>query len=365
MGLRHIAIVLTILLYIQNGFGQDVHFSYYQFTPLDVNPANAGAFYGSYRVSGIYSDKYASITGRPYRNFNINLDAPIIRGIRKQDWIGIGVAALQIPNANTSGFHAGVDNKNPISGTTQSLSGLKIGLAYHLSLDKKQTSILTLGAQYSIGSRNYSQLGNLSTRALLEGLKDNDWNKFNLSVDQNSTGTFSISKAIKDLNFGILYNKRQKKSDLRLGFAIKNVNTSSNSLFENNPNDGYERSIGIHVHGAYDMALNEKINITPGFFYYSYGKANALNINTQAMYNVNPEKELKIGAGLGLRNLRSIMTMIGAEYKGIKMGFDFDIDITSLAPESNGVGGYEICVGYIGKIYKRPKVKEVILCPRL
>lgn len=356
MGLRHVAIVLTFFLYAQYGIGQDVHFSYYQFTPVDVNPANAGAFYGSYRINAIYSDKYASVTARPYRNLDLNLDAPIIRGIRKQDWVGIGVGAIKIPELNTSGY------------ATQILTGIKVGLAYHLSLDKKQTSILTLGGQISSGSRSYDYL-NFDTRYELENPKTQDPELNQISKDLgSSTEKYPLTRGITDINVGVLYNKRQKNSDLKLGVAIKNVNTGANSVF-NKANNGatnkYSRNLGIHVHGAYDMALNDKINITPGFLYYTYGKANALNINTQAMYNLDPVKEIKVGAGLGLRNFRSILTILGGEYKGIKVGFAFDIDITSLTPESNGVGGYELCVGYIGKIYKRPKVKEVILCPRL
>ena len=48
---------------------QKLHYSYYQFAPLDVNPANSGAFSGSYRVSGIYTKKGFQIA------YSVQLDA--------------------------------------------------------------------------------------------------------------------------------------------------------------------------------------------------------------------------------------------------------------------------------------------------
>ena len=42
---------------------QDIHFTLHQMTPLAFNPANTGAFYGSYRLSGLYRDQYRSVAG--------------------------------------------------------------------------------------------------------------------------------------------------------------------------------------------------------------------------------------------------------------------------------------------------------------
>ena len=60
-------------------------------SPLGVNPALAGAYNGSYRINGIYRDQYRGAATNPFGGFSLNIDAPIIRGIRKQDWIGVGL----------------------------------------------------------------------------------------------------------------------------------------------------------------------------------------------------------------------------------------------------------------------------------
>ncbi|MBL0100859.1 MAG: hypothetical protein IPP49_13170 [Saprospiraceae bacterium] len=58
-----------------------------------------GLFSGSYRISGIFSDKQAAFTSRPFTTLTLSADAPIIRGIRKQDWVGLGVEIDVIGNS--------------------------------------------------------------------------------------------------------------------------------------------------------------------------------------------------------------------------------------------------------------------------
>ena len=130
------------MLLWQSAQSQEAHFSYYQFTPVDVNPANAIFLPWFLQRRGIYSDNYGAISSRPYRNLDVNVDAPIIRGFRKQDWVGVGIGLLVLPVLNGSGLHVN-DDGTPAIGTTQVLTGFKGGLAYHLSLDKnKHASLL-------------------------------------------------------------------------------------------------------------------------------------------------------------------------------------------------------------------------------
>lgn len=363
----HIVLLISCLnVYL---IGQDLHFSYYQFTPLNVNPANAGAFSGSYRVSGIYSDKQAAITPRPFRTLTVSADAPIIRGIRKQDWIGVGVQADLIGSSGLNDFNAEPGTANPSA--LQSLTFVKAGLAYHFSLDKKQTNILTFGIQYASGNRKYNMLTNNDTRVGLQTVYD-DQEVIHLNSNPSAVGGNSgntderVGVGIKDWSSGILFNARRKNADLKLGIAVEGIFTPVIG-FITNPKDTavYEKYRGINFHGEYDMTINKKVHIIPGFYYYNLGPATAFNVNTHATYHLDPEKDLKLTAGLGTRNLRAIIFYAGAIIKDIKVGFAFDMDISTAVLGSNNVGGFELCASYMGKIYKKPKPKPVIFCPRL
>ncbi len=366
MGFKNLLIVLIFSLLNVVLIGQDLHFSYYQFTPLNVNPANAGAFSGSYRISGIYSDKQAAITPRPFRTLTVSADAPIIRGIRKQDWIGVGVQADLV---GSSGLHDDASNiGTAAAGGLQSMTFIKVGLAYHLALDKKQTNILTIGAQYSNGNRAYQKLSQLDGRVNPQtGIMDQDIIRFN---EPNKTGGGNqnpddkLSLGIKDWSTGILFNARRKNADLKLGIALEGLFAPIVS-FVRQQDSTENKYRGINFHGEYDMTINKRVNIIPGFYYYNLGPASAFNVNTHATYQLDPDKDLRLTAGLGTRSLRAIIFYAGAIIKDIKVGMAFDMDISSAVIGSNSVGGFEICASYLGKIYKKPKPKPIIFCPRL
>lgn len=356
------------------GFSQELHYSYYHFTPLNVNPANAGAFSGSYRISGIFSDKHSAITAKPFQTFTLSADAPIVRGIRKQDWVGIGI---EMDVVGKSGLNLDALDKTEFPGnatsSTQSWTFMKIGAAYHLSLDKKQTNIVTLGAQFINGSRDFNRLNQKDGRVNIQtGFPDLDIEHFNKGNSGASGGTAGSSNrvdytAYKDLSVGLLYNARGKDSDLRLGFAMEGLlNPAIGFNSKGNNKDSLEtKYFGLNVHGSYDMTLNKKTHIIPSLYYYSLGPANALNINTHVWYKVDPEKDFRAGAGVGVRNLRAAIIYLGAEFKDLKVGLAYDIDISSATIGSRSVGGFELCASYLGKIYKKPKPKPVIFCPRL
>jgi len=332
-----------------------------------VNPANAGAFSGSYRVSGIYSDKQLAITPNRFQTLTVSADAPIIRGIRKQDWIGVGVQADLIGDSGSSFTPPNENTLNPSA--LQSMTFIKVGLAYHLSLDKKQTNILTLGVQYSNGNRGYNRLTQNDARVFPQAkLLDLDIQEFNGNQSPGGGAGANpndrISQGIKDWSSGILFNARRKNSDLKLGIALEGIFRPIVSFVQTK--DSTENKYrGINFHGEYDMTINPRVHIIPGFYYYNLGPATAFNVNTHATYHLDPEKDLKLTAGLGTRNLRAIIFYAGAIIKDIKVGVAFDMDISTAVLGSNNVGGFELCASYMGKIYKKPKPKPVIFCPRL
>ncbi len=369
--MRSIVLLATLFLMCKiTGFGQDLHYSYYQFVPLTVNPANAGAFSGSYRVSGIYSDKQAAITARNYRTFTLAADAPIIKGIRKQDWIGVGLELSQFDPLNQSGLVLDPETGNASNQGFLAWTTMKIGAAYHLSLDKKQTRIFTLGAQFGNNNRSYLGLSRSDGRVFpTTGLDDRDIEEFNKQLMSGTSGGTNavdrLSVAFRDVTFGMLYNQRNKNSDLKMGFAIEGLTRPNTNIDDGTTGFKERKYLGLNIHGAYDMTINKKLHVVPGVYYYSLGPANGLNINTHANYLFNEDKELTLTGGLGVRNLRALSLYVGADIKGVKVGFAYDLDLSSANIGSKGVGGYELVASYIGKVYKKPKLKPEIFCPRL
>ena len=109
---------LFLTLGFQLVYCQDIHFTLHQMTPLAFNPANTGAFYGSYRLSGLYRDQYRSVAGNAaYMTPTFSVDAPILKGFKETDWLAVGLF-----------FYS---DKSGDAGLTQST--FKVSAAYHLS----------------------------------------------------------------------------------------------------------------------------------------------------------------------------------------------------------------------------------------
>ena len=94
MKLKHLLCLVFFLFSIGMMNAQDIHFSQYSLSPMTTNPAKAGSFKGTFRVGGIYRDQWGTVLQNQYRTPSFYIDAPIVRGFRKKDWVGIGVHFL-------------------------------------------------------------------------------------------------------------------------------------------------------------------------------------------------------------------------------------------------------------------------------
>ncbi len=318
-------------------------------SPLGVNPALAGAYNGSYRINGIYRDQYRGSAGQPFGGFSLNVDAPIIRGIRKQDWIGVGLRIEQ----------------NKAGSLGQKLNFYGLGVAYHLALDKKQNSIFTIGAQYGTGGYTYNQLVNGDTaESIVTGSLSEQDITFNTSQGSTGgTGTPSVSGgSLNDLTVGVLYNIKNPKagSDFKLGIAVEGI------LNPNRARRGQDdKGIGLNGFGSYEFTMNKRSSLTSGIYYYSNKEASAINVNSIFNYKLKPGDKMTLHGGLGLRNARAVLIYLGATFNGIRVGIGYDLDIGASTPATNNHKSIELGVTYIGKIYKKPKPKPIIYCPRL
>jgi len=122
-----------LLLFIfTNVQAQDIHFSLYNMSPLSLNPANTGAYEGSFRIGGIYRDQYRSVTNQQFSTPMFYIDTPIVSiGKKKKDWVGIGAMLFQ-DKAGLSAFQTG---------------SVQLSAALHHSFDENYKNILTIGVQ--------------------------------------------------------------------------------------------------------------------------------------------------------------------------------------------------------------------------
>ncbi len=337
---------LTFVLFIclsGNLNAQDIHFTLFNMSPLTMNPALTGSYEGTFRVGGIYRDQYRSVTSsRFFSTPSFFADAPILM-IKKKHWLGAGVMAFQ--------DKAGLGDLET--------NTFQISAAIHLVLDKKSQNVLTVGFQG--GQVNRKLQGDFTYEedlngTLAPGQRSLDFDQFR---DAN-TDYF-------DLNAGVLLKSQiNKQTNFRLGVSLRHLTSPNYNFDRSNSNvDGSDIKKRIIAHGDLNYQVNEKWSISPTFYFSNLSPANQFQLQGWAGYLLRPEEQIKLNFGLGYRVGDAAELLLGMDYKDLKVALSYDITLSSLNNATNYRGGFELAAYYTFKIYKKPEVKPVILCPHL
>jgi type IX secretion system PorP/SprF family membrane protein len=322
-------------------------------SPLGLNPALAGAFSGTARVGGIYriqdviAGSESVSAGIGYKTYSFFLDAPVIRGIRESHWVGIGLGL-------TSDV-SGIGNLKETS-TIQALS-------YHIPLDKKNQNVISFGV--NSGSLSYRGENLYTFEDNVNGGTSIDGNFF---TPQSGGGSSGSRNSTIDWGAGLTYKGLlDNVSAIRIGLAAAHLNNPSKRL---SMGQGGERlPVRITAFAEYDRLLGPRTRIIPALLYQNYKSSNEVAFQALFAYYLNPEKDITVYGGAGLR----VNTLNPIDALPIYLGFDigdvqarlaYDMTLSRKAYTNRGFGALEFGVNYILKIYKRPKVDPAIFCPR-
>ncbi len=350
----------TILLLgvILGSFGQlrsqDLHNTLFYMNPLHMNPAFTGSFEGTFRIGGIYRDQARTAIGKSaYSTPTLYADAPILM-IGKRHWIGVGFLAFQ-----------DVAGDGELTTTSGQLSG-----AFHLAIDKKSKNVLTLGVQWGRVDRKIKNQNGFRPGDLLEmefsnpvGAQTDDV-IFGGGGTSTPGGNGDPKKTFSDVNIGLLLkSKASKTTDYNIGVSARHITTpGSDYNFKASTPD---LSMRITAHAQLNTSLNPKWTLTPEVYYSNISPASQIQAHVWAGYWLKPADNMKLNGGLGYRFGDSAQLLLGLDYKDFKVALGYDFTLSSLSDVNSRQGGFEIAAYYTGKIYKKPTVKPVILCPHL
>lgn len=344
-------VLLWILCFAAFGVsGQGLHFSYIEFAPQSVNPGLLGGFSGSYRGALLYRSQWNNSNVDGFNTLELSFDAPVIRGFRKQDWIGAG---LSIDIDNRGSFKL----RDRYS---------RFGVSYHFSLDKKQTSILTLGLQMIGVNRSIrpdqGSMGGFRTAYEIEQLTSDP--ELAMLATTADPETMRVTKSTSDFGGGLVYTRKGKTTGLRLGF-------STTTLFK--PNLSLATSGGLNYlpfkmigFASFYNQINKKTSVEPMAFFQNTKYGSEFMINAKVGYNFKQNSKDKIKAGLGYRTGTSALIFFaGAYIKGIDFGLSYDMPFNGYANADGIQNSFELGASYVGLFKKTPKPTPIILCPRL
>lgn len=355
MHIRKLLSLFAAILATGSLWSQDIHFSQYNMAPMSLNPALIGKFEGTVRIGGIFRGQWASVlgSGQQFRTPSAWIDAPIIRGFRKNDWVGVGLMIFT--------------DKAGILGMTH--NGGKLGAAYHLALDKKRNAVLSLGGHYGGEQRKLDPKDSEAIR-FGDGFKpDGTYPTGSGSISMEQLATDATK--YKDIDGGIsLSAKLNKTTDFNIGYSMYHLGRPNYSLAKT-VSGGTAGGKGNSklpfrsvLSGQFNAKINDRFTASPSFFYQTMSGADEIALQAMAGYLFDPAKDLTVSFGLGYRLRDAIEILIGFQQKNLRVGFAYDVNVSGLSTATKHRGGFEIAANYIIKKYKPAILKPKILCPR-
>ncbi len=327
-----------LILSAQSAICQDLHFSQFFEAPLLRNPSLAGIFVGDYRVQGVYRDQWNSITDG-YRTGSLNAEykMPIGQG---NDFITTGLQCL-FDKAGTVGLT-----------TTEFLPALN----YHKSLSEEKTMYLSLGFMGGIVDKTIDRSKVITSNQYNNGV-------FNPSIPDGETfpsANIHYWDASVGMSFNTTFGEEQKNS-MFVGAAFHHLNRPKNSFYVD----------AIELDPKYVFSAGVKVNMDDNSFmtiqgdYSTQGTFKETIAGALYSYKLDDIKDPKytLSVGAFLRWQDALIPVIKLDMLPVSIALSYDVNISELKTVSQGRGGVELSISYIGFLSRESSSKYKVLCP--
>ena len=335
------AIVLAFLIPTRAG-AQDIHFSQFFETPLLRNPSLAGIFKGDIRIQGVYRSQWGSVTV-PYKtgSFNLEYKKPIGQG---DDFITTGLQ-LVYDKAGSTNFT-----------TTNILPAIN----YHKSLGSNKSTYLSLGFMGGLVQRRIDR-SKMTTNSQYDG------NGYNPSLADGETfvnDNFSYLDGSVGMTFSSALSADRPDDNYYIGVAFHHFNRPKNSFYhrpeiELSPKWVY--STGVR----FGVSETSYLTIQGDHTLQGPSKETVLG----AMYSIkigedyqNPDYTLHFGSFLRLED--AFIPVVKLDYNPFSIALSYDVNVSQLKTASQGHGGMELSVTYIGFFDRENSSKNATKCPK-
>ncbi|MFH2143724.1 MAG: PorP/SprF family type IX secretion system membrane protein [Bacteroidota bacterium] len=323
-------IILIIFLSEINISAQDMHFSQFDSSPLNLNPALTGTFNGDHRIVGNHRNQWRSITV-PYKTYAFSYDTHFDKILPiNMHVLGLGIQV----NADKAG--------DGDFGTTQ----IKLSPAFHKIIKKDSSLVISLGFNVAFNQNS------LNYNALYFG---NQWDGAKYNPDFANNEFFSDNKLTYfDYSIGTnVFYIFKNDIPLNLGIALNHINKPKQSFFSEEIIK-LNRKFNVNINSCFE--LTDKADFYPSVIYFRQGKYYELNIGGIIKRELDDFNFRNLYFGGWVRARDAAIFKFGFDYREFIIGLSYDINFSKLRIASENRGGIEISVIYI---FNNPKKYDV------
>lgn len=319
---------------------QDIHFSQFYMSPLNLNPAMTGVLNCKNRFVANYRNQWsAALAANAYNTYSVSYDQKMPVG--REDYFGIG--------GTLWGDVAGESRFGSTSG--------RMSMSYSRKMAgyRKKASYLVFGAEGGIVQRRISQ------QDLRWPNQINDQGVFDPTIDpqENLTDADGI---YGDIGAGVLwFSIIDDNTNWFAGAAIHHLN-QPNVSFYGGDESLYSRYT-LHAGGQFETA--PRISWIPNIVFMAQGPHRELNLGTSVRFALGPSRLTnqswqvggwyRIGTktannpdDIGAFSLHSdaIIFSTRFNYDQFGIGFSYDLNISELQGAAAGNGAFEFSLTY-------------------
>jgi type IX secretion system PorP/SprF family membrane protein len=325
MRIKLILSVIGILFGLKTTYSQDLHYSQFYNSPLNLNPATAGIFNGDKRFQLSFRDQWRFVPVA-WTTFSIQYD---FKKYLENDSQFLGFGGIL--NYDRQG-----DSKLTLTGINLAGSFTKILNAKHL---------LTGGLLMGINNRAYNST-NLTW--------DKQWNGFAFNPNAPSGELFDLKRiTLLELSGGVNYRfQKSERTKSDFGIGVYHIQTPKTSFFKG---PAEELPMRITLSGVGNIQLSKSFDIQLSGMHQIQERYNETLLGALGKLYVNHKrgKETQVHAGLGYRTAGSIIPTFAIQFNEWYGSFSYDIDGTGFNNlTSSNRGGPEFHLRYIIKNVK-------------
>lgn len=339
--MKRIVLLISTLFVFGTMTAQDIHFSQFYLSPLNLNPAMTGVMDCTHRISTNYRSQWQSVLkSNAFNTYSVSYDMRVPVG--RYDNFGWGLSLW--------GDRAGELSFSTMEARTH------FAYSKRIAGGRKRATYLTAGAEAGIAQRSIDFLnarwGTQNNGGIydpnLPTQEEYDYNNF----------------LFADVSGGILlYSVLSETTNFYVGGAFSHLNRANQS-FDDGEDDGeefeaYYSKLTIHAGG--EVMLTNSIGLVPGIVIFNQGPSFQLNMGSSLKFNLGGRsyrrdanrQAFHLGLWSRLSNrldsgilMDALILSTRFDFNQFTLGFSYDVNVSSLQAASNSNGAYELSLVY-------------------
>lgn len=315
---RLICSLIISILFLGNSFGQDIHYSQFFNSPLNLSPSMTGYFNGDTRFHANYRNQWENVPV-DYVSADVGADFKL-RNIKNNNYAAAGVLI----------------NYDQAGDLNLSMTGVNLFLAYSFEINK--TSRISPAITASYAQRRFD--GALVTTG-------NQWDgrAYNPAIPAEDIGSDNTSYF--DLGAGINYRWQSAyRKHFDLGVSAYHLIDAQTS-FRPNADYNASRPLRLSIYGLLNMPISSQLDILFNALYTKQEAYSEKVLNGQLKFYLGRNQSAALYVGAGYRLDDAWYPMVAIELGNIYGAFSYDYTISDFESVNGGRGGPELSLRYI------------------